>query len=239
MGWPHELVDLKGCLGGVEDDGHGSRGTFRRAQQRDRLLSDPSGVPGKVERLDRLPAGADLVAPEAVGKAAGLHVVIARGGGIETAAGFDDRLIQYGTFAGGEMAHLANELERAFADPDLRDERHRQVGAHEQVDLVVERDSKRIANHRRSVLADQCRRRRQPDRDPVHARRCLGDPDGLPRRLLDAGGGEVVDAGESPGAAGDDADADSLILEQLHRRHGAVLDGEPLHRAIDHTAIGI
>ena len=240
VGWPHELVHLEGCLGGVEDDRHGSRRAFRGAQQRDRLLCDPSGVPGEVERLDGLPSGADLMAPEAVRKAAGLDVIVTGGRGVETATGFDDRLIQHGSFAACEMAHLANELERALANPDLGHVRHREVGPQEQVDLVVERDRKRdrerpASGTRRPVPAPGASRTgTRLTRDDALAIRtaCRAASSML-------GAAEIVDTGESPGAAGDHADADALILEQLHRRHGAVLDGEPLHRAIDDPAIGI
>src|ERR1019366_727612 len=57
--------------------------------------------------------------------------------------------------------------------------------------------------------------------------------------FLHAHGGEIVDAGESPGTARDHADADALILEQLDGRDHAVLDREPLHGSIDDSAIGV
>ena len=239
MGCPHELVHLERGLGGVEDDRHGPRRAFRGGEQRDRLLCDPTGVPGEVERLDGLPSGADLMAPEAVRKAAGLDVIVTGGRGVKAATGLDDRLVLHGSFAACEMAHLAHELERALSNPDLGHVRHGEIGSQEQVDLVVQRDPKRVADERCPVLADQRRRGRQPHRNAVDARGRLGDTNRLAGCRLDARAAEIIDTGESPGASGDHADTDALILEQLHRRDGAVLDGEPLHRSVDDPAIGI
>jgi hypothetical protein len=117
-----------------------------------------------------LPPGADLMPAEAVGEASRLHLVVAGGGGVQAATGFDDGLVEPRTVAAREMLDLAAELERALADPDLRKMRHRLVGSHEQIDLVVERDLEGIAYDRRQELADQRRGMGQPHWDAVDAR---------------------------------------------------------------------
>ena len=179
------------------------------------------------------------MASEAVRKAPRLHLIVAGGGGVEASTGFDDRLVEQRPLAAGEMPHLANEFERALADPDLGKMRHGQVGSHQQVDLVVEGDPEGVANHRRPVLADQRRRGSQSHRDWLTRDDALAMRTAWRAASSMLAAAEIVDAGESPGPAGDHADADALILEQLHRRDDAVLDGEPLHGAIDHPAIGI
>ena len=58
-------------------------------------------------------------------------------------------------------------------------------------------------------------------------------------RLLDACRIEDIDGREPPGSVDDDPDTDPLVLEQLNGCDQAVLDGEALHRAVDHPAVGI
>ena len=137
------------------------------------------------------------------------------------------------------MALLAHELERALADADLGKECHRRIRAQQQLDLVVERDGERIAQDGRPVLARQRRRGGETHGGAVDPRRCPRDADRVARRILDRRRIEHVDGGETPGAACDHANADTLVVEQLHGCDDTVLDGELLHRAIDDAAVGI
>ncbi len=71
---------------------------FAREQRR-RLLGDAAGVAGQVPALDELPALGALVAADAVGVGALLHLALVDGRGLDAAAGLDQVLLDVGALA--------------------------------------------------------------------------------------------------------------------------------------------
>ena len=113
-------MDLKGQLGGVEDDGGHPTGALIRAQQSHRLLTDAGRIAREIHGEDRFPALLALVAGEGVGIGALLHLTLLRihRGGRDAPSGLDDFLLQVCSLGVGEGFLLAPEAQVAASHHD-------------------------------------------------------------------------------------------------------------------------
>ena len=240
-GMAARLVDLERRLGGVEDHRHRPR----RAQGGASAARPPPRRSARRCREGRTPRSASQPAqtwwrPKLFGK---LRVCTSSSLVAVASRPPPDSMMVWSSarpLAAREVAVLAHELERALADPDLGEVRHGLVGSH-----AARRPCRRARPRRgRAPPASGTRRSvRVPARGAPAMRLTRDDAFAIwtAWRAVSStlAASEIVDAGESPGPVDDHADADALVLEQLHRSDHAVLDGEPLHGSIDHPAIGI
>ena len=230
-------MDLERRLGAVEDQGQPPGRTGGRAEQGDRLGGDPRGVAGEVHGLDRLVAGADLVAPEAVGEAAGLDLVGAGGGGVETPP--DSTM----TCSTSEPSLLAK---KRCSRTNSRD-----------ASWVVTPSTEAMASSARisrsifsSRLTSKGSRSTGVRYRPTATGRGRGAPAGGAAAPTPARSGtrpgrlaQAVHRGgrrrRIPSPVDDDPDAHPLVLEGGDLREAAVLDGERLDTPLDDPAVRI
>ncbi len=232
------LVHLERGLGGIEDQRHVSRGAEVGAEQCCGLLGDAGGVAGEVHLVHHLPAGGELLAAEAVGEAARLHLAVAGGRGVEASAGLDDRLLDARSLAAGKELMVPHRRERAEPGGHTGNV-HAGVGSQQEIDLAIQRHRERVDDHRGRVGRGDAGHGREPHPADGAARRRACDAHRQSCRILEAGRVGALGAAEAPRPVDEHADAASLVLELADVVDAAVLDRHRLDASLHHAAVGI
>ena len=233
------FVDLEGELAAFEDEGGDFGGAGVGGDEGDGLFGDATGVSREVHGLDELPPEAGVVAAEGSGEGAALHFAAALGDGLDAAAGLDARLDDVGAFAGGEPLLLADEVELAGGDADAGDLAHDGIGFEQERELLVQGYGERVDPVVRRPLPLDRVQRCEGDLLGREGGAGASDADGQVGGGVDVlrsgrGGG-----GESPGAVGDEADADAPVVGVAQAFGHAILGVDLLGSADDGAGVGV
>jgi hypothetical protein len=223
---PDGFVDLKDHLLAVEQErGLHARAVGRRQQLHGlgrgslRLLEQREGPDVFKTRRRQMP-------PEGVGERPSLHLAVADGGGLDTAAGVDDGLLDRRTLGGSEGRSPPIEVEHGLGERQGLHGLHPPGSLHQERHLLFQGD-------REGVLLD-VRLPHVPDRFDVSEPDGIagqtggrpGDLDGEPGGAVDVLLADPGGGGEPPVPVGQDSDPHTLRAGPVDPLHLLVLDRE-------------
>ena len=214
--------------------GHCARGV-----QRDALFRDASRVADQVERLDQLVALQHVLSAEAIGIRPLLDFATRETGGHDPRAGLHLDLMNRGAGAGGEQLLDAAEGHGAFGNGDALHATHLFIRGEQQIDLLLDGNAERILEKR--ILPGVHVRFFGRERNifALCESGSLGDRDGFGGASLHAFVCQQVGRGESPRAAGDDANADAERLGFRERADFAVLGRNIAMANVHYADVGV
>src|SRR3954453_11084398 len=233
---PHRLVNLELHLLGVDDDRRDPGRARIGAEESGGLFADARRFAFEGERLDVLPAGLCARAAVRTRVAADLRDALACGHRVDPGAALDDLLVDRGAVRGDEQLLLSLGAQEGGGHLDAV-VLHALLGPQALLDLVGERDRERVLLDRRAVRAPD--RLDGRERAVVPPRRRLRESRGPLGRRAGALGAQPVVAGEAPGAAHENADADPLALDVIEPVDALVPGRDRLAAPLVDARVGI
>jgi hypothetical protein len=224
-GVPDRLVHLQDHLRRVEHERRDLARALGCPQQVDGLAADALGFLCQAEGADVFVAGCPDMAAKRVRERPPLHLALADGGRLETAARVDDRLLDGRSVARGEVRAAPVEVDGGLGERHALHALRAAAGFHQQRDLLVQVDQERILLERRFPRRVHGLGVSQPDRLHGQARGGARDVGRECRRpgdlaVLRARGGR-----EPPVAVHEDPDAEALREGAVDALHLLVPDG--------------